>query len=165
MRSVPKTFIFGSRNGVNSYTIGSINRTRPFSTGDQIELLPSSKKSFDSERSDWRIQSNKVVHSTGCASRISQSKTLKMNPSTSHHNDTRTLTHKSYPVPQTASYNIADAGLAAIIAAASRRKSAWHLASPARQRRVSYDGRWQQRGIDDIFPTTVKLAAISVAHG
>ena len=55
-------------------------------------------------------------------------------PTTTH---ARPHTHTSITV----SYNNTDVGLAAITAAASRLKSAWHIPSSARQQCASYDGR------------------------
>ena len=100
------------------------------------------------------IQSQKLVASTGCDSRIAQSKTF-MNPChrSSHHQNTRTHTPiHLYQVPQlTVSYNNADTGLAAVTAAASRRKPAWPIPRPVRHQRALCDGRWQQSAISTTF--------------
>ena len=101
------------------------------------------------------IQRQKLVKSTGCVSRIALSKTFMnpfMNPSHhSSHHKTHVHPHTNTRYHTAQSYINAHAGLAAITGAASCRKSAWHIPSPACQQRVYYHGRWQPRAVSNTF--------------
>ena len=103
----------------------SVTRNRAFSVSSPNRTYYTVEKElyfFPTERFDRHIQSKKIVD--GCSSRIPQSKKFK--------NPTRLMlphqnTHANIPIPgTTVSYNNADASLAAITAADSRRKSAQH---------------------------------------
>ena len=97
----------------------------------------------------------RLSDSTGRSSRKSQSKTCFLNPShrPSHH---KKHPHAHTPIPDTkyhtaVSYNSADSGLAAITAAASRRKSAWRIPMIAPPAGSVYHTMAAARGIDVIL--------------
>ena len=101
-------------------------------TEAQIGLLKRSKNSF------LLLNLFRLTFSTGSQSNKSVENVV-LNPShRSSHQKAHTYT-PTYPY-HTPVYNSADAGLAAITVAASRRKSPWRSPSSARQQRVLYDG-------------------------